>query len=94
MKQPKIISCMRKEKYGKNCSNKNIFICDPIINHKGETIEWEIECPLCGTIWWINARGKVNKPQLYSKDFEEENQLPKLISRAEKKKRKKSKKTI
>jgi hypothetical protein len=88
MKQPKIRSCMRNEKYGKSCSNKNIFICDPIVNYKGEIIEWEVECPMCGTIWWINTRKKAVKPQLYLKEFEEE-YSPKFISRAEKRKRKK-----
>lgn len=94
MEKPKITSCMRKEKYRKNCLNKNIFTCEPIVNHKGEIIEWEIECPLCGTIWWINARNKINKPQLYLKDFDNEIQEFKIISKAEKRKRKKNKKII
>lgn len=86
MEKPVITSCIRFEKRGKRCDNKVIFEYFPMYNRKGEIVEWEVECPMCGEIWWISDRNKVYRPQLYKKSV-----LDKRKRREKNKKEKKRK---
>ncbi len=71
IKYPEIKKCKNGEKkIGSDiniCRKTSGFIIDPIYNQNHEIIEYEVECPWCGTIWWIPEKGAKGKPKLYKK---------------------------
>ena len=64
---PKINRCEREKKDGHKCENNSMFNYLPTRDRDGTIIEWEIECPMCGSIWWVSVKPKAEKPQLYKK---------------------------
>ena len=64
---PQIKKCNRPAMDGHKCENRAVF---DVMGHKdrdGNIVEWEAECPWCGSIWWIPVKHNRSRPKLYKK---------------------------
>ena len=68
---PKIGRCKNGEKKSKDglnfCGETTGFITTPMYNQNAEIVEFEVECPWCGALWWIPVSRRRQQLRLYKK---------------------------
>lgn len=66
---PVITACKSLEVRGKRCTNMNsrLFEISSIKDKSGIVTSWEIQCPMCGTVWYKDLAVDFKTPRKHRK---------------------------
>lgn len=66
---PAITACRSFEVRGKKCTNMNsrLFEISSIKDKGGFVTSWEIQCPMCGTVWYQDLARDTVAPRKHRK---------------------------
>lgn len=68
-KRPVVTFCRSKEIRNKSCTNMNsrLFEIRALKDKDGDVMSWEIECPICGTVWYKDVYREPQKELAFHK---------------------------